>query len=92
MASSVLKWDSWDPVRRSIVALRDFLCFRRVILGSATLRRAFIGIGLESLRSAKSPAAPVLPTDEEAGDDAAATGDDLIGVEGMLWLSFWLAP
>lgn len=48
-----------DPVLLNMVALRGFFS-RRVKPGIGTVRRAFMGIGLASFFSAKSPAVPPL--------------------------------
>ena len=79
MAPSVLKWEAFDPVRRSMVALRGFLC-RLVNWGNGTLRRGFIGMGLESFRSAKSPAGPPPESTEtaETVDVLEASGTGLV--------------
>lgn len=85
-ASSVLKWEAFEPVRRNMVALRGFLCLR-VKLGRGTLRRGFIGIGFESLRSAKSPAGPKLEADEAPEDSvlvAPRVGDRVGDLAGDL--------
>lgn len=64
--SSVLKWEALDPVRLNMEPPIGFFS-RRPKAGIGIVRLAFMGMDLDSLNSAKSPAGPLLDREDEEG-------------------------